>query len=879
MISEHKQAVPSVDAPALSRKPQVLAPAGNEEMMRAAVENGADAVYFGLDEFNARLRAHNFALDDLPRLTAWLHERGVEAYVTLNTLIFTQELEEATLLLMACSDAGVDAVLVQDLGLAALAARLVPGLTIHSSTQMTLTSAESIARAAELGVQVERVVAARELSLKELRLLRHQTDCEVEAFVHGALCVAYSGQCLTSEALGGRSANRGECAQACRLPYDLMVDGVHHDTGDLKYVLSPKDLAAYSDIGRLTEAGITCFKIEGRLKSPAYVAATVQAYRRAVDEVWERIEAGHAAPQTLEMDAATSEALEMTFSRGFTGGYLHAIDHQAVVEGRYPKKRGLYLGRVLHVEFGAGVIVALEGGVKPGDGVVFDAGHPEGDEEGGRVYELWRAGVRLAAYDPPQGPEAWSEDSRRKPVRVGPAEVMLTFGRRDLQLRRVNVGDRVWKTSDPEMERRLTASWATEGIHHRTPVFASLHAQAGKLATLELMDEAGHLVRVEDVLPAEAARRKGLSYDDAGRQTGRLGDTPFYLEQFEFAAAGQVMIPFSRLNDLRRRAVEELVALRRLEGTDRATNPDALHVARERVRAKVAPAGTPKNSAPKLAVLCRTLEQVAAAAECDGVSTVYTDFEDVRWHREARALLPVGGRVRFVPATLRVMKPGEAGIVRKLMESVPDAVLVRNLGAWQVLREVAPALPLLGDYSLNVSNELSAGLVMDGGLERITPSYDLNIDQLMDLLRAAPVDWFEVVIHQHLPMFHMEHCVFCRYLSDGTDWTNCGRPCEDHSLALHDRKGYDHPVKADAGCRNTVFNAVAQSAAEYLPMIQAAGVGRFRIEFLNEDPAEVKAAVARYGAALRGETQTSDLWRELRAVSKLGVTRGSLDKE
>ena len=856
----------------------MLAPAGNEEMMRAAVENGADAVYFGLDEFNARLRAGNFALDDLPRLVAWLHERGVEAYVTLNTLIFTRELEEATLLLMACSDAGVDAVLVQDLGLAALAAKLVPGLTIHSSTQMTLTSAESIARAIELGVPVERVVAARELSLKELRLLRHQTDCEVEAFVHGALCVAYSGQCLTSEALGGRSANRGECAQACRLPYDLMVDGQPHDTGDLRYVLSPKDLAAYGDIGPLTEAGITCFKIEGRLKSPAYVAATVQAYRRAVDEVWERVEAGHAAPQSLEMDEATREALEMTFSRGFTGGYLHAIDHQAVVEGRYPKKRGLYLGRVVHVEAGSGVIVALEGGVKPGDGVVFDAGHPEADEEGGRVYELWRAGVRLAAYDPPQGPEAWREGAR-KPVRTGPAEVMLTFGRGDLQLRRVNVGDRVWKTSDPEMERRLTASWATGGIHHRCPVFASLHAQAGAPATLELMDEAGHLVRVEDAMPAEAARRKGVSYEDARRQLGRLGDTPFHLEQFEFAAAGQVMIPFSRLNDMRRRAVEELLALRRREGRDRATNPDALHIAREQVRGKVAAGSGGAVASPRLAVLCRTLEQVAAAAECDGVSAVYTDFEDVRRHREARSLLPEGGPVRFVPATLRVMKPGEAGIVRKLLEASPDAVLVRNLGAWQVLREAAPALPLLGDYSLNVANELSAGLVMTGGLEQITPSYDLNIDQLMDLLRAAPVDWFEVVIHQHLPMFHMEHCVFCRYLSDGTDWTNCGRPCEDHALALHDRRGYDHPVKADAGCRNTVFNAVAQSAAEYLPMMRETELGRFRIEFLDEDGAAVKAAVARYGAALRGETETADLWRELRAVSKLGVTRGSLDKE
>ena len=875
MISEHKRAPEAVTLPPGGGRPEILAPAGSEEMMRAAVENGADAVYFGLDEFNARLRAHNFAVDDLPRLVDWLHERGVRAYVTLNTLIFCSEMEDAALLLLACSDAGVDAVLVQDLGLAALAARLVPGLTIHASTQMTLTSAEGIAQAVELGVDVERIVAARELSLKELRLLRHQTDREVEAFVHGALCVAYSGQCLTSEALGGRSANRGECAQACRLPYDLVVDGEPFDTGDMKYVLSPKDLAAYADIGPLTEAGIASFKIEGRLKSPAYVAATVQAYRRAVDEVWARVEEGHAAPQVLEMDEPTRRALEMTFSRGFTGGYLHEIDHQAVVEGRYPKKRGLYLGRVARVDHGRGVVVRMEGPLKPGDGVVFDAGHPEQDEQGGRVYELWRDGERLAAYEPPTVPAA----AGRRGGRPYTPEVLLTFGRGDVRLRSVGEGDRVWKTSDPEMERALEASFAPGVIHHHRAVYASLRARPGEPATLEMMDEAGHIARVADVLPAEAASGRGLGLDDAGRQVGRLGNTPFRLEGFEFADAGTVMIPFSRLNDLRRRAVDQLLALRRGEGTARPSDTDALAAMRAEVASAATGAATASGSPPALAVLCRTLEQVEAAVSCDGVDTVYTDFEDVRHHRDARALVPSGGGVRFVPATLRLLKPGEAGIVRRLLEASPDAVLVRNLGAWRVLRAVAPELPLLGDYALNVANDLSAHLVMRAGLESVTPSYDLNIDQLLDLLRAAPARWFEVTIHQHLPMFHMEHCVFCRYLSDGTDWTNCGRPCEDHALALRDRKGYAHPVKADAGCRNTVFNAVAQSASEYLGALRTAGVSRFRIEFLDEDADTVRAAVARYGPAVRGDTDGRALWRELRAFSKLGVTRGSLDHE
>jgi putative protease len=943
MIPEFKQAVEAVTVAPCARRPEVLAPAGDEEMMRAAVENGADAIYFGVEDFNARLRADNFRTADLPRVMAWLHERGVRGYVTLNTLVFCCELEQAARLLAACSDAGVDAVLVQDLGVAALARRLVPDLPVHSSTQMTLTSAEGILMAHELGLALERVVAARELSVKELRLLRRNAPCEVEAFIHGALCVAYSGQCLTSEALGGRSANRGECAQACRLPYDLIVDGAPHDTGDARYVLSPKDLAAYGDIARLTEAGIAAFKIEGRLKSPMYVAATVQAYRRAVNEAWERLEAAAgtaAGTAELAMDEPTRQALEMTFSRGFTGGYLHEINHQEVVEGRFPKKRGLYLGRVAAVDR-RGVAVRLERPLKPGDGVVFDAGRPDEDEEGGRVYELWRGGERLDRFEPwdsrcgegadsrssastsaslggrgrpPQGAASRDGDSSG---RRGADTIVLTFGTGRVNLRRVRPGDRVWKTSDPEIDRALAASYAEGRVHSKRRVWAAVSGAPGCPLRLRLTDEEGVSVEVADGLPAEHAEKHALDEDALWRQLSRLGDTPFELAGIDVEIEGRVMVPFSRLNDLRRRAVEALLSARRRRGAGRHKDSSALEEMRagkgragwqgERSHGRDARATTAGDSTqmngvgglgeplvtgsaggklcglaaadqPVLSVLCRSLEQVEAAVEAGGVDAIYTDFEDVRAHRLARDLVPPGGP-RFIPATLRVMKPGEAGIVRKLLAAQPDAVLVRNLGAWRVLREAAPGLELLGDYARNVANDITARILVEQGLRRLTPSYDLNADQLADLLRAAPPEWFEITILQHLPMFHMEHCVFCRYLSTGTDWTNCGRPCEAHTLALRDRMGYEHPVKADAGCRNTVYNAVAQSGSEYLAAMLAAGVRRFRIEFLNEDANTVREAIARHLPVIRGEADGRALWRELRAVSKLGVTRGSLDHD
>src|SRR5438094_4973889 len=242
-------------------RPELLAPAGDWEALRAAVANGADSVYFGLSNFNARARAANFTPDELPEVMRFLHDRNVRGFVTLNTLIFPDELPAVAEFVRAVADAGADAVIVQDLGLVRLIRRLAPTLPVHASTQMTLTEPRGIEFVKRLGV--ERVVLARELSLDDIRKVTAQTAMPVEVFVHGALCVAYSGQCLTSEALGGRSANRGQCAQACRLPYELIVDGSPRDLGDRAYLLSPQDLAAYDHVKPLTDAGVVSFKIEG----------------------------------------------------------------------------------------------------------------------------------------------------------------------------------------------------------------------------------------------------------------------------------------------------------------------------------------------------------------------------------------------------------------------------------------------------------------------------------------------------------------------------------------------------------------------------------------------------------------------------------------
>ncbi|MBI1290705.1 U32 family peptidase [bacterium] len=844
---------PSAPSKSLRRRPEILAPVGTEDMLTSAIENGADAVYFGLQEFNARLRAANFRRQDLPRVMQRLHERGMRGYVTLNTLVFEDELTDLAETLIACSDAGVDAILVQDVGVAWLANQLVPGLPVHASTQMTVTSAESITALERLGLQLDRIVAARELNRRELGKITAVTDKEVEVFVHGAICVAYSGQCLTSEALGGRSANRGECAQACRLPYDLIVDGEPRDVGGLKYLLSPKDLAAWEDIGDLMDIGIVSLKIEGRLKSPEYVAATVRSYRAAVDTAL--------AGEPLVMPESVRRPLEMTFSRGFTGGYLHETNHQNVVEGRFPKKRGLRVGTV--VDFvGGGVVVEATGPIKPGDGLVFDSGQPDREEEGGRVYEMEHDGLRINGWDPlTDGP--------------GPVRLTLRFGSGQVRTRRMKEGELVWKTSDPALEAELKATWTGDQIRSHRPVDAVVSGSVGAPLVLELRDEDGVTVRVEDTLPADRAEKRPLGEEVLREQLGRLGNTPFELRGVTLQLDGDLMVPKSRLNELRRRAAEKLIEARRQRGSGRPV----VESARAHIMPIPAIVDPYPPTASELSVLCRSLAQVEAAVAFGQIANIYTDFEDIRLHREARKLIPAGGP-RFVPAGLRIVKPGEAPLVRKLLDAEPDALLIRNLASWVIAQELAPDLEILGDYSLNVSNHLTARLLFEKGISQLVPSYDLNIDQLMGLLTMDPLGNYEVTIHQYMPMFHMEHCVFCRFLSTGTDFTNCGRPCESHEVALKDRMGYEHYLKADAGCRNTVFNATAQSASAYIDrLVFEAKVRRFRVDFVRETAEQATEAMAGYLPVIRGEADGSELWRTLRASSKLGVTKGSLDHD
>ncbi|MFC4601613.1 DUF3656 domain-containing U32 family peptidase [Cohnella hongkongensis] len=839
------------DKAALRREDtELLAPAGDWECMRAAVANGADAVFFGVEKFNARARAHNFQTNELPEIMAFLHKYGVKGFLTFNILVFEDELPEARKLIEACIDAGVDAVIVQDLGLVKMIREISPDFPIHGSTQMTITSPEAVEFTKPFGM--ERVVLGRENNLKQIRKIGEQAKLPMEVFVHGALCVSYSGQCLTSEVWGGRSANRGECAQACRLPYDLMVDGVHQPMGDIAYLLSPKDLAAIDIVPELIEAGVASFKIEGRLKSPEYVANVVSKYNKEIDKYFEGDETGPSKEEVRE--------LQQSFSRGFTHGFLEGTNNKQLVEGTFPKSRGVYLGKVEKILRDA-VVCRLEAPLKRGDGIVFDAGDPTKKEEGGRVYDVRVSGAKL-------------EGEAAEGLRIE-----IVPGRHDIDLNRVHEGDRIWKTSDPALDRRLRASFETEKPYRTFPLSVSVFGQEGMpLRTIWTDVRKGTTVAVESELPLERAEKRPLGHEVLSEQLGRLGGTLYRLDQLEVGLKGDVIVPKSELNRIRREAVERLEAMREQPPKYIKRRIDEYADAFDSEAAGVG--ATP--SEVKLTALCRTLEQVKAVAKTE-VEFIYADFEFIKQFPDAiQACRDAGKRIAL--ATPRIHMPGENGYHRNILNLKPDAVLVRNTGALYYYMKERMEKPdeqhpmLIGDFSLNVANHKTVNLFREAGLDRVTPSYDLNIQQMVDMLRRADTSGLEIVIHQHMPMFHTEHCVYCTFMSEGTNYTNCGRPCEEKRASLQDRIGMSHPVRVDEGCRNTVYNAIEQSGSEYLDLFMELGVRSYRVEFLEENADKVHEVLTLYRAAIDGRISGTEVWRKLKAINQLGVTRGQLVK-
>jgi putative protease len=819
---------------------EVLAPAGDEACLKAAAASGADAVYFGLPQFNARARAANFDEGSIDANVRFLHRAGVKAYVTLNTLVFDRELDAVAGAIRTAANAGVDALIVQDWAVARLVAEIAPSLRVHASTQMTCTDAASVNFAGSLGAK--RVVLARELSLEEIQTIARATDIELEVFVHGALCVAYSGQCLTSEAIGGRSANRGACAQSCRLPYDLIVDGVVRELGDRAYLLSPEDLEASAMVPALVFAGVSSLKIEGRLKGPEYVAATTRLYRHAVD-------AAHDAHDT-EIDHLRRAALQM-YSRGSGPGFLKGVDHQRLVEARHCDHVGVQIGQVVALEYARGralATVTLSEAVARGDGVLIEGGKAGVGELGGRVWDVLR--------------NAQPVDSAATGERV-----QLWFGPDHEAMKRAVAesaeykGRRLYRNDSPTDER--AARVAIERSPYRVSLDVVASGQDGEPMRLVAKSDRGHRAEVVTDVALACAEKSPISAEAVREKLEKLSDTPFVLGEFRFEVDDGLIVPISSINRARRALAFAL-----------ETSIHRTHPVVETSISGTVPKVDQKSLAGGLFVLCRTVEQARAARDA-GADGVILDFLELTGTGAALRALRSEGPVQIGVAPPRIRKPGEEKIERYLIDLAPDLILVRSLGA---LAEVPAQFGghTVGDFSLNLTNRYSATEALSRGLSAFTPSFDLDAEQLLHLVDDGLGPHCEVVVHHPMPLFHMEHCVFAALLSEGRDHRSCGRPCDRHEVKVRDRAGFEHPLEADVSCRNTVFHARSQSAAEWIAPLRARGVRRFRIELVRESADQVGRLVAGYRSLIDGTGDHVQVVGNLRVEQGYGVVRGSL---
>jgi putative protease len=811
-----------------NQKSELLLPVGNMNMCLAAIHNGADAIYVGMPHFNARGRTTDFSVDELEEMIDLCHLYGVKVNLAFNVVLFEEEFPEVIELLKVVLPLCPDAIIVQDVGLARLIRVMAPSQVIHGSTQMTVTNHEAMTLLDDLGIK--RFVLGREVSIPEMKAIKEKTDRELEVFVHGALCVAYSGQCFTSESIGGRSANRGQCAQSCRFEYDLIVDGERKEMGEKKYLVSPKDLCGIAEIPELIDLGIDSFKVEGRLKTPEYVAAAAKNYSAAIlakrnDQVM--------SDKTI---VEAKREMGLTYSRGFFSGWLNGVDHQQLVEGSYGAHRGVLIGKVVGIKTKSILIKSDYNKLKKGDGILLTSSlNGKKIELGGLLYDVFPAGN----------------------------DTELVFSR-EFDCSKIKAGFKVFFNHDAAVEKALTQSYTDKNHKKRIPIQIQITASLNQPLLVSVSD-GEHEVCVASQALLVAARENPTTKKDLRDELGALGATCFVLDELKLVGLDNFFIHQKELKSLRRQFCELLMKARVQKKTFEFNSADSLFVSLEATAAV----------SPHLNVLLRELAQVNAFIQFssgikDLVGVVYLDYEFGKDYAASVLLLKSAG-FKVGIATTRILKPNEYYNFKVIERALPDVILCRNLGAVQYFSE--SHFELRGDFSLNVTNSLSANYFLTKKLNSVCASYDLNASQLSDLLKKMPSGKIEVTIHQYMPSFHMEHCVFAAFLSTGSSFRDCGKPCEEHRLELKDQFGNFHQIKADQECRNTMFNATSQSAAKLIPQWKKLGLTEFRFEALYENGEELKNKILSYASLITGESSFDEsLMQKLGVLEKYGVS-------
>jgi putative protease len=783
------------------RKPELLAPAGDMESLIAAVENGADAVYLGIEDFSARAYAGNFTIDEFREALDYAHLRGVSVYVTLNTLIKDEEIGKAVNLMYILDELGTDAIIVQDIGLLSLAREFLPDLPVHASTQMTIHNTEGVRFLQDMGVS--RVVLAREMSLHEIRAIKQETGMDIETFVHGALCICYSGQCLMSSMIGGRSGNRGHCAQPCRKKYSLMEDKEKLSTRG-SFLLSPKDLNTSPILPELIEAGIISFKIEGRMKRPEYVAGVVRIYRRLIDRYIND-------PQSYFVSDEEAAQLAQLFNREFTTGYFKGNPAGDLMARDRPYNRGVPIGRVTgYNSRGRTLNLELSGPLRTGDGIGFGGG-----EESGMIVQAMYAGGKPVK-------EACNRDI-----------VSIPF---DAPLR---TGTRIYRTLDSSLMKELQSSFEQPGRYRKVPVSLGVQASVGEHFVVTVRDEDGNSVSAGSDYIIEAALRKATAMEDIHKQMNKLGNTAFELKAIEINMEDGVFIPIKEMNDTRNKAIAELERIR-TEGHRRKR-----HAAYTPVNVTHSTENTKKTL---LAVSISNMESLQDAI-ASGADAIYydmehpteksTDLQDIAVHAK-------NAHVLVYLHTPLIVKDEEMPDVQEQMLTAMKAgfegIIAANSGVFR--RALSLGFKTITDSSFNVFNRRAASVLLGRGAELIVLSPEMNFEQVKEVSAGIKT---ECIVHGKLHVMESEHCLVAALAKSGS---TPGYLQAKGSFWLRDEKGFIFPVMTDERGRTHIFNSKEMCLLEDIPRLVDAGVSMLRIDARIAEPSLTGQIVASYREAI-----------------------------
>ena len=795
------------------RDVELLAPVGSFEALKAAVQNGANAVYLGGKDFGARASANNFDRDELKEAVKYAHIRGVQVFVTTNTLRKENEIEDFLEYAKFLYDIDVDAIILQDIGMARLIKRELPDFELHASTQMVAHSLEDVKYLESVGF--DRVVLAREVTVEEIKYICDNCKADIEVFVHGALCVCYSGQCLMSSMIGNRSGNRGRCAQPCRQRYELIdvyTGEVVNSNGD--YLLSPRDLNAIEEIDKVIDAGVHSLKIEGRMKRPEYVATVIDGYRKTIDE--------YLATNKLNVSDETINDLYTIFNRKFTKGLLLGDVGKDMMNSQLPNNQGLYVGTVVDYNKKAKRLkIKLANTLKKGDGINLGGGTIGRIIKNGNIETIGYKGETIE----------------------------LDF------VGEARKGQIVFKTSDSELMDRVQATFTQDKEFVKNIIDAKITIKLGQKPILTLKDRHSNEATIEGDKIVEEAMKVALSKEKVETQLRKLGNTPYELDLLEIELDDNVSLPISLLNQMRRDCIE-LLDKERVSIKNRKYKNKTI---------KYKPVQYNRNKQQAISVKVKNLEQLESALEC-GVDRIY--YEDTNTIDKAMSLAMKYNK-KVIYSAPRIIRNKEYNHLAKANNAGVESVQVGNYGSIDYFKDKKLNI----DYYLNAFNSETINYYKEIGADTLCISQELNINEIKETIKYTDIN-IESVVYGYTPLMITEYCPMGVIVRDCKKDKRVAK-CKESIYALRNSKGDEFRVSQDIFCRSTIYNSNVTCMLDNLYELHEIGINVLRLDFTLEDKETVKEVIEAYQEVLSNDyklgTKATKLYNKL---DEKGTTAG-----